>query len=158
MPKNAKSGGIAAVNKQRQEHPEWYDGSYTDSPTAGLTKANFAQSTEGFAMPSNSPVPYRYRATRELGIQDQISTTNAKQAAYDTTQYNKLDGHKSYDLTTSRGIWDRIYDISSTDPVLGKQLSAQAEEFKLTPGNPLYNPYAGHCFAGCQRLFRSGLL
>ncbi len=33
----------AAVERQMQEHPEWYDGSVVTSPTAGLTRENFAK-------------------------------------------------------------------------------------------------------------------
>ena len=28
----------AAVERQMREHPEWYDGSYNDSPTGGYTQ------------------------------------------------------------------------------------------------------------------------
>ena len=114
-----------------------------DSATAGLTKQNFARATEGYA--SNNDGTYRYRATRELGIPDQIDQ-NPKYAAKDRMQYYLIDRANAFDvparqLKTANDYWGQIYTVMSQDPVRGNQLAEQAKYLSTQYGNPLYNPY-----------------
>lgn len=134
----------AAVERQMQEHPEWYDGSVVTSPTAGLTRENFAKSTEGYTnIPvNNQGVDYRYTATRELGIPDQIDPINPEYAAKDRVMYNRIDNPVTVTSgNTPKEIWAQIYGIMSTDPQRGRQLMEQAKAFESQYGNPLYSPY-----------------
>lgn len=130
--KNFKNGVASAEN---------YIGT-NDSPTAGLTKENFARSTEGYA--ANNDGTYRYRATRELGIPDQIDQ-NPKYAAYDRMQYYLIDHPNAFDspreLKTANDWWGQIYTIMSQDSRQGNALAEQAKYFSTQYGNPLYNPY-----------------
>lgn len=130
--KNFKNGVVSAEN---------YIGT-NDSPTAGLTKENFARSTEGYA--ANNDGTYRYRATRELGIPDQIDQ-NPKYAARDRMQYYLIDHPNAFDspreLKTANDWWGQIYTIMSQDSQRGNALAEQARYFSTQYGNPLYNPY-----------------
>lgn len=134
----------AAVERQMREHPEWYDGSVVTSPTAGLTRENFAKSTEGYTnIPvNNQGVDYRYTATRELGIPDQIDPINPEYAAKDRVMYNRIDNPVTVTSgNTPKEIWAQIYGIMGTDPQRGRQLMEQAKSFESQYGNPLYSPY-----------------
>ena len=134
----------AAVERQMQEHPEWYDGSVVTSPTAGLTRENFAKSTEGYTnIPvNNQGVDYRYTATRELGIPDQIDPINPEYAAKDRVMYNRIDNPVTVTSgNTPKEIWAQIYGIMGSNPQLGRQLMEQAKSFESQYGNPLYSPY-----------------
>lgn len=134
----------AAVDRQMQEHPEWYDGSVVTSPTAGLTRDNFAKSTEGYTnIPvNNQGVDYRYTATRELGIPDQIDPINPEYAAKDRLMYNRIDNPvRVTSGSTPKEIWAQIYEIMGSNPQRGRQLMEQAKAFESQYGNPLYSPY-----------------
>lgn len=134
----------AAVERQMQEHPEWYDGSVVTSPTAGLTRENFAKSTEGYTniAVNNQGVGYRYTATRELGIPDQIDPINPEYAAKDRMMYNRIDNPVTATYgNTPKEIWAQIYGIMGSNPQLGRQLMEQAKSFESQYGNPLYSPY-----------------
>lgn len=134
----------AAVERQMQEHPEWYDGSVVTSPTAGLTRENFAKSTEGYTniAVNNQGVGYRYTATRELGIPDQIDPINPEYAAKDRLMYNRIDNPVTVTSgNTPKEIWAQIYGIMGADPQRGRQLMEQAKAFESQYGNPLYSPY-----------------
>lgn len=134
----------AAVERQMQEHPEWYDGSVVTSPTAGLTRENFAKSTEGYTnIPiNNQGVGYRYTATRELGIPDQIDPINPEYAAKDRMMYDRIDNPVTVTSgNTPKEIWAQIYGIMGSNPQLGRQLMEQAKSFESQYGNPLYSPY-----------------
>ena len=134
----------AAVERQMQEHPEWYDGSVVTSPTAGLTRENFAKSTEGYTniAVNNQGVGYRYTATRELGIPDQIDPINPEYAAKDRVMYNRIDNPVTVTSgNTPKEIWAQIYGIMGADPQRGRQLMEQAKAFESQYGNPLYSPY-----------------
>lgn len=130
--KNFKNGVVSAEN---------YIGT-NDSPTAGLTKENFARSTEGYA--ANNDGTYRYRVTRELGIADQIDQ-NPVYAAKDRMQYYLIDNPNAFDspreLKTANDYWGQIYTVMSKDSVQGNALAEQAKYFSTQYGNPLYNPY-----------------
>ncbi len=130
--KNFKNGVVSVEN---------YIGT-NDSPTAGLTKENFARSTEGYA--ANNDGTYRYYATRELGIPDQIDQ-NPRYAAKDRMQYYLIDHPNAFnvkrELKTANDYWGNILTIMSQDSEKGRQLEKQAQYFSTQYGNPLYNPY-----------------
>lgn len=129
---NFKGGEIKAEN---------YIGR-NDSPTAGLTKQNFARATEGYA--ANNDGTYRYRATRELKIPDQIDQ-NPVYAAKDRMQYYLIDNPNAFDspreLKTANDYWGQIYTVMSQNSQQGRAMLEQAKYFSTQYGNPLYNPY-----------------
>lgn len=134
------------TNVKYDNEGNFVSGSYVgknDSPTAGLTKQNFARTTEGYAADNDGT--YRYHATRELGIPDQIDQ-NPKYAAKDRMQYYLIDRPNAFDvparqLKTANDYWGQIYTVMSQDPVRGNQLAEQAKYLSTQYGNPLYNPY-----------------
>lgn len=129
---NFKGGEIKAEN---------YIGR-NDSPTAGLTKQNFARATEGYA--ANNDGTYRYRATRELKIPDQYDQ-NPVYAAKDRMQYYLIDNPNAFDspreLKTANDYWGQIYTVMSQNSQQGRAMLEQAKYFSTQYGNPLYNPY-----------------
>lgn len=129
---NFKGGEIKAEN---------YIGGH-DSPTAGLTKQNFARATEGYA--ANNDGTYRYRATRELKIPDQYDQ-NPIYAAKDRMQYYLIDNPNAFDspreLKTANDYWGQIYTVMSQNSQQGRAMLEQAKYFSTQYGNPLYNPY-----------------
>ena len=129
---NFKGGEIKAEN---------YIGK-NDSPTAGLTKQNFARATEGYA--ANNDGTYRYRATRELKIPDQYDQ-NPIYAAKDRMQYYLIDNPNAFDspreLKTANDYWGQIYTVMSQNSQQGRAMLEEAMYFSTQYGNPLYNPY-----------------